>query len=352
MNVLRKVITLFSLAILVVSFANTSVFASQLSLEEQSSEMTRKYTGEEVPLNAEEVITNSQLDTLNKDLLLRAAEASQKAYCPFSGYHVGCALRTEKDNFYTGCNVENDAFVVAICSERNALTTAVAQEGPTLKPTNLAAIVIDPKGNIETLGSPCGACRQFMTQFKLEAKVVYFYKDKFRIKTVEELMPHPFYTSKVNSLTKNAVEAIKESNLDPSDQELLFKALEASKKAYCPITNCYSGCALETEKRTIFTGCDVENDSYGVSRCSESNTLTTAVGQEGPSMQLMRLATITIDGEENIRMGGSPCGSCRQAMAQSGIGAEIIYFYNGQFHKRTVEELIPDPFYIPRAKLN
>lgn len=160
------------LLILIASLIKMPVYASKLDVEKEELSIQSVYK-----LNSQEAIERSQLDAEDKELLFEAAKASQNAYSPFSKYYVGCALKTIKGNIFTGCN---------------ALTTGLAQEGSEMKLKKLAAIAIDTKGNLERMGSPCGACRQFMAQFGTQAEVIYFYENQFHKNKVEDLLLHPF----------------------------------------------------------------------------------------------------------------------------------------------------------------
>jgi len=138
------------------------------------------------------------LDQEDEKLLNQAIEAAKKAYSPYSGYHVGAALLTKDGNIYTGCNVENDSYGLGICSERNAITTAVSGDGKTMRIKKLAVIVLDPDGNIVSDGSPCGACRQFMAQFGLDADIIYHYGPSFKKVKVHNLLADPFIIKKAD----------------------------------------------------------------------------------------------------------------------------------------------------------
>jgi len=89
-----------------------------------------------------------------------AKDASFKAYAPYSQFQVGAALETGNGELFTGCNVENASYGLAICAERNAITTAVTNG---ISPGDVKRLVIFI--DKEELFSPCGACRQFMSEF-------------------------------------------------------------------------------------------------------------------------------------------------------------------------------------------
>jgi cytidine deaminase len=92
-----------------------------------------------------------------------AKEARRRAYAPYSNYPVGAVLRTRSGKMFTGCNVENAAYPTSMCAERTAIFKAVS-EGE--KEFDVIAVVT-PNG-----GTPCGSCRQVMSEFGLETLVL------------------------------------------------------------------------------------------------------------------------------------------------------------------------------------
>lgn len=94
------------------------------------------------------------------DVLLNLArQARDNAYAPYSRFLVGAALVTRDGRHFTGCNVENASYGLCNCAERTALFSAVAAG---CKPGDFAALAVigDTAGPI----SPCGACRQVMSE--------------------------------------------------------------------------------------------------------------------------------------------------------------------------------------------
>lgn len=91
-------------------------------------------------------------------LLNAALDAQTRAYAPFSRYRVGAAVRADSGRIYTGCNVEISSFSLTCCAERVAVFKAVS-EGERLLVA--AAVVTDD----DPPGSPCGACRQVLSDF-------------------------------------------------------------------------------------------------------------------------------------------------------------------------------------------
>ena len=101
----------------------------------------------------------------DRDLINLAAEASKKAYVPYSHFAVGAALECTDGTVFTGCNVENAALGSTICAERTAACKAVS-EGH----RDFARIAV--YGDGEGYCYPCGACRQCLAEFAPEMEVL------------------------------------------------------------------------------------------------------------------------------------------------------------------------------------
>lgn len=92
-----------------------------------------------------------------------AKEQIQKAYCPYSHFHVGAAAELDNGEIVRGCNQENAAFPSGLCAERTALFAAGAQYPD--EPVRRLAIACYHEGAfLPSAGSPCGACRQVMVE--------------------------------------------------------------------------------------------------------------------------------------------------------------------------------------------
>ena len=100
------------------------------------------------------------MDKLVESLIEKAKQIANNAYAPYSKFKVGCALLTEKGNVFVGCNVENASYGATICAERNAITTAIAEEGTEMIISKIAVIT-----SHEAAAPPCGVCRQFISEF-------------------------------------------------------------------------------------------------------------------------------------------------------------------------------------------
>jgi cytidine deaminase len=94
---------------------------------------------------------------MKDDLLAQAQAAAARAYAPYSNYLVGAAIRARNGRIYEGVNVENAAYPLGICAERTAIACAVADG---CRPGDLLEIAIT--------ASPCGGCRQWLHEFRLE----------------------------------------------------------------------------------------------------------------------------------------------------------------------------------------
>ena len=122
-------------------------------------------------------------------MLIEIADNTREyAYAPYSGYRVGAALLADSDYVYSGCNVENASFGLAICAERAAVAKAIS-EGE----TDFRAVVIVTDDG----ASPCGACRQVLAEFGLDIAVYMARPDgTYTAKTVRELLPDSFKLSR------------------------------------------------------------------------------------------------------------------------------------------------------------
>ncbi len=95
----------------------------------------------------------------NEELLNIAKEAAQNSYSPYSKFPVGACVEFESGNAYKGCNIENSSYGLALCAERNAISSAIAA-GEKSKIVKIA--IYSPKS---ARCFPCGACRQWIQEF-------------------------------------------------------------------------------------------------------------------------------------------------------------------------------------------
>lgn len=125
----------------------------------------------------------------NKELLNLAKKACDNAYAPYSNFHVGACALYDSGNYYLGCNVENASYGLSLCAERNAMSSAVAagEKGKLIK---IAIYSTDRKNCM-----PCGACRQWMAEFKQDSSLEIILESEdsqCALFTIEELLPYGF----------------------------------------------------------------------------------------------------------------------------------------------------------------
>jgi cytidine deaminase len=125
-----------------------------------------------------------------KKMLRLAADAREKAYCPYSGFRVGACLKTDSGAYYLGCNIENAAFTPTNCAERTAMFKAV-YEGE--RDFEALAIISDGLNYI----APCGVCRQVLAEFcKPDMPVICADRDgNYVVHELRELIPMAFTKS-------------------------------------------------------------------------------------------------------------------------------------------------------------
>jgi cytidine deaminase len=120
-------------------------------------------------------------------------------------------------------------------------------------------------------------------------------------------------------------------------QSLIELANEARRRAYAPYSNYKVGAALRTRSGRVFTGVNIENAAYPTSICAERTAVFKAVSEGETEFEVIAVVT------DN---GGSPCGSCRQVLAEFGLDTIVIIADgNGKVIKETtVGGLLPEAF--------
>jgi len=121
-----------------------------------------------------------------KSLAEKAVEAKSKALPTYSNFHVGAALLTEDDKIYTGCNIESSSYSLTICAERTAIFKAISEGERKFKAIAVA-------GDTEGFISPCGACRQVISDLCGDIDVVLVNsKNETKVIRTSELLPFAF----------------------------------------------------------------------------------------------------------------------------------------------------------------
>ena len=102
-------------------------------------------------------------DEMRETLVQKAIQVRRWSYSPYSNYAVGAALLTASGKIYDGVNVENAAYSVTMCAERSAVFKAVSEGEREF----VAISVVTENG-----GTPCGSCRQVLSEFGLDTIVL------------------------------------------------------------------------------------------------------------------------------------------------------------------------------------
>jgi len=127
-------------------------------------------------------IPDSQLTVLRQ----AAIDASRNAWCPYSGFPVGAALLATDGRIFSGCNVENASHGLTLCAERNTIGQAIVAGC-----REFEALLVFTATQAPT--TPCGACRQVITEFAPDAEVICVCDGPDSIRTLmRELLPHSF----------------------------------------------------------------------------------------------------------------------------------------------------------------
>ena len=122
-------------------------------------------------------------------------------------------------------------------------------------------------------------------------------------------------------------------------EKLLRQARAAMKSAYAPYSHFQVGAAILLSDGRIFTGCNVENASYGLTSCAERNAIFAAVAASARKPTITAVAVVNRRG-----IPCSPCGACRQVIAEFGPDAVVWYLGAKGIVSRTMRELLVDGF--------
>jgi cytidine deaminase len=127
----------------------------------------------------------------DKELIALADKARERSYCPYSGYSVGAALLTKDGKVYTGANIENASFTPTVCAERVALFSAVHAGEEDFEAIAVVGGLVGEAA--EKLFTPCGVCRQVLSEFcKADMRIIIGASDKALTTTLGELLPYGF----------------------------------------------------------------------------------------------------------------------------------------------------------------
>ncbi len=131
------------------------------------------------------------------------------------------------------------------------------------------------------------------------------------------------------------------SDIEKAVSELFESAKTASDNAYSPYSGAKVGASLLTDNGQIYSGCNVENASYGLTQCAERNALAAAIHagmKPGSAHTILIYAT----GFEVL----APCGACRQAISELMADDTVIISCHSEtdYHSWSIGDLLPEPF--------
>jgi cytidine deaminase len=132
-------------------------------------------------------MSNNELSPDVTQTLLKAAlRARKEAYAPYSNFAVGAAVMTDSGEIFTGCNIENASYGATVCAERVAAFKAISAGHKSIK---AIAVVADHPQPV----SPCGICRQVISEFGPEAAVLMANTNgQTKMGNMKDLLPAPF----------------------------------------------------------------------------------------------------------------------------------------------------------------
>ena len=124
---------------------------------------------------------------------------------------------------------------------------------------------------------------------------------------------------------------------DQTRQRLIQKAIEAWQRAYAPYSEYAVGAALLTESGNIYEGVNIENAVYPLTICGERVAVFKAVSEGERSFKAIAVVT---------KNGGTPCGSCRQVLAEFGLDTVVLVadLDGNLMQELTVADLLPHAF--------
>jgi cytidine deaminase len=122
-------------------------------------------------------------------------------------------------------------------------------------------------------------------------------------------------------------------------KKLVAAATRVMKHAHAPYSKFRVGSAILLSNGKIFSGCNVENASYGMTNCAERTAIFSAVAQLGPKIEILAVAVTNDQG-----VACSPCGACRQVIYEFGPDATIFFQGASGPMQAHITELLPEGF--------
>ena len=129
--------------------------------------------------------SSSELTADLAELVTLARSVRERAYAPYSRFLVGAALRADNGQVFLGCNVENASYGATICAERSAIMAMIAAGQRSI--SGIAVFT-----DADTLAMPCGLCRQVISEFARDARLIVANPRQQRVLGFSEIFPEPF----------------------------------------------------------------------------------------------------------------------------------------------------------------
>ena len=127
-------------------------------------------------------------NAIKNDLIVRAEQVRANCYVPYSQFRVGCAILLADGSIVTGVNIENASYPVTLCAERAAMASVISAG----LQAHIKAVAVVTKASPP--GSPCGMCRQFLSEFLAPDTPIILANEngEQKLTTILELLPLAF----------------------------------------------------------------------------------------------------------------------------------------------------------------
>lgn len=120
-----------------------------------------------------------------KLIICEAKKALSKSYCKYSNIRIGATILTKNGKIFSGCNIENVSYSLAICAERVAIFNAVSEGYEKFDAIGIASSLNEP-------AFPCGSCRQVLAEFCPELDLKIFLENDKKLYILKDLIPNVF----------------------------------------------------------------------------------------------------------------------------------------------------------------
>ncbi len=135
------------------------------------------------------------MSATRETLVAAARDSCGRAHAPYSGIHVGAAVRSTSGAVYRGANVENASYPLGNCAETSAIAAGVAAEGARFRIAEIAVWATDDGGHV-LAASPCGGCRQRIHELAADGSISVHFPWQgggMRTASIGELLPFAFF---------------------------------------------------------------------------------------------------------------------------------------------------------------